>query len=728
MPSYKEAIVVRNATKKYGKNKPILDGLNLSVAKGSIYGLLGASGSGKTTLLSCIVGIRALDNGEIWVHGGNPGSKTSSIPGPGVGFMPQEISLVNEFTVMGALNYFGRINGLDTQIINERYEFLSKLLQLPSKNQFVKNMSGGQQRRVSLACAIIHQPELLILDEPTVGLDPILRENIWNFLVTLAKQRGVTIIITTHYIDEAKLANKIGLLRHGKLLAEESPSKLLAKYRCDSLEAVFLHLSQMQKDSEDNNVSQQINVGNNGEYLPELEEITHPSIASTTTTTGSSEVLDQNYNVSFNITRRNKTAPWMNNSKHHSIKHRRFRRFQALMIKNFLQFIRHPIGIIFAFILPLLQVNIFFNAIGQDPQGLIMAIVNEEAGNCQSGTYIGEVIYSFEDDYVCDFVNLSCRFLDDFHHKVAKNRFYNNENDALNSVKRGETVGLMHFGQNFSHSLQERLEIFNVDDISNGQIQIRLDMGNQPIALYLENNLYKRFFHTYSTILQKCKLPKKLSDLPLRLEEPIFGSNDEKYSTFMAPTFVLTLMFFMATSVSSSIIIADRSEGVWNRSLVQGVTTTEILISHLITQMTVIIIQAAITSVVTFLQYNLECRGSLITTVILILLTGVCGMCYGFLVSVLCTSHTIANYMTTGSFYPVILLCGCVWPIEGMPRILRWLSLTLPTTIPGLAMRNIIKKGYTIDDPQVFQGFLIIVGWIIFFVILCLVGLKKKKS
>ncbi|XP_057341035.1 ABC transporter G family member 20-like [Microplitis mediator] len=715
MLSQHEAVVVRNGVKKYGCGKPILDQLNMSVSRGSIYGLLGASGCGKTTLLSCIVGISSLDSGEIFALGGHPGSKSSSVPGPKVGFMPQEISLVKEFTLLGALHYFGRINGVKDDVIEERHIFLAELLQLPPKNRLVKHMSGGQQRRVSFACALIHEPELLILDEPTVGLDPILRENIWDFLVNLTRRKGVTVIITTHYIEETKLADKIGLLRHGKMLAEMSPNKLLAKCRCDTLEEAFLMLSQKQNDTEEERRRSQIN--GDIECLTELEEISHYG-------------LDLNGNEarrqSANGYPRSPVSCYsypVENKINNKI---RWRRFQALIIKNFLQFIRHPGGILFALIFPMLQVNIFFNAIGRDPQNLSIAVVNYEAGNCHAGKYLGRVDYSEENH--CEFVDISCRFLDGFQRTIAKNKFYGDINTAIDSVRHGETVGALFIGKNFSLALRERLEYLGAQEINSGDIDVTLDMGNRQIGLFIEKNIYSKFEIIYSDILEECNLPRRLMNPPLKFEKPIFGDKNQKYSTFMAPGFLLTLTFFLATSVSSSIIIADRHEGVWNRSLVQGVKTSEILISHLLTQITVIIVQVTVTTVIAFVQYSLDCRGSLAVVILLIFLMGICGMCYGFLVSVMCTSHTIANYITTGSFYPVILLCGCIWPIEGMPNVLQWISFIMPTTIPGLAIRSIIDKGHDIGNPQVYQGFLVVAGWTIILVLLCFLGMRTKKS
>lgn len=165
--------------------------------------------------------------------------------------MPQEIALYGEFTIKETMMYFGWIFGMKTSEIMDRLHFLLNFLDLPSQNRMVKNLSGGQQRRVSFAVALMHDPELLILDEPTVGVDPLLRQSIWNHLVNITKAGQKTVIITTHYIEEARQAHTIGLMRSGRLLAEESPTMLLQHYRCTNLEDVFLKLSRKQGTTKD---------------------------------------------------------------------------------------------------------------------------------------------------------------------------------------------------------------------------------------------------------------------------------------------------------------------------------------------------------------------------------------------------------------------------------------------------------------------------------------------
>nr|CAI5849582.1 unnamed protein product [Callosobruchus analis] len=206
------AVYVRHAWKSYKKPYYVLCDLNMTMMKGTIYALLGASGCGKTSLLSCIVGIRSLDLGDVWVLGGRPGSRGSGVPGNRVGYMPQELALYGEFSINETMLYFGWIYGLKTKQIKEKVTFLVQLLDLPPAKRLVKNLSGGQQRRVSLAVAVMHEPELLILDEPTVGVDPILRANIWNYMVRETKEKKISIIITTHYIEEARQAQTVSFI------------------------------------------------------------------------------------------------------------------------------------------------------------------------------------------------------------------------------------------------------------------------------------------------------------------------------------------------------------------------------------------------------------------------------------------------------------------------------------------------------------------------------------
>ena len=179
-----DAVIVERAVAGY-KQKKILNGLSMRVRRGTIYALLGPSGCGKTTLLSCILGRKHLRSGEISVFNGCPGDRSIGLPGGLVGYMPQDICLYLEFTIQETFQYFGRLQRLSKDSLEKKQLALLDLLDLPEPSRRVSGLSGGQKRRLSFAVALLHNPKILILDEPTVGVDPVVRARIWSHLQTL---------------------------------------------------------------------------------------------------------------------------------------------------------------------------------------------------------------------------------------------------------------------------------------------------------------------------------------------------------------------------------------------------------------------------------------------------------------------------------------------------------------------------------------------------------------
>lgn len=232
------AIETYELTKRFG-DLTAVDNLNLKIRKGEIFGLIGPNGAGKTVTIKMLLGILKPTKGRVIVLG-------EEIPNGEVlkriGYMPQETALYEDLTAHENIQLFGEIYGVNRSQLGEREDELLKFVGLIEwKNAIVSDFSGGMKSRLSFACSLIHQPELLFLDEPTVGIDPPLRASFWSHFKELTK-KGVTILITTHYMDEASRCDRVGLIRNGRLLAVDTPKALKSKTGMESLEDVFLAL------------------------------------------------------------------------------------------------------------------------------------------------------------------------------------------------------------------------------------------------------------------------------------------------------------------------------------------------------------------------------------------------------------------------------------------------------------------------------------------------------
>ncbi|CAH0763232.1 unnamed protein product [Diatraea saccharalis] len=729
-----QAVCVRHAFKHYGsKKRPnhVLSNLNMTVSKGTIYGLLGASGCGKTTLLSCIVGRRSLNSGEIWVLGGKPGTKGSGVPGKRVGYMPQEIALYGEFTIKETMMYFGWIFGMETREIAERLRFLLDFLDLPSENRMVKNLSGGQQRRVSFAVALMHDPELLILDEPTVGVDPLLRQSIWMHLVRITSSGDKTVIITTHYIEEARQAHCIGLMRSGKLLAEESPQALLTMYSCISLEDVFLKLSRKQAGQGNNVVELNVSGGSLGlnkmskrEEAPYAAEDEHVVGLNFQAINQSKEVLIVENGVGSNGDLPGKMTEAVTNECKDcgdcfNLTSRG--KIKALIQKNFLRMWRNIGVMLFIFVLPVMQVILFCLAIGRDPTALKLAIVNEDArlidGECRFNSS-------------CSMKNLSCRylsFLTEHTHQIQ----YANLSAAQRAVREGDAWGVLYFNENYTDSLVARLALADTADeetVHLSDIQVWLDMSNQQIGLMLNRDIQYAYRDFAQDLLEVCKYNPKLGDIPIEFLDPIYGNKDPSFTDFVAPGVILTIVFFLAVALTSSALIVERMEGLLDRSWVAGVSPGEILFSHVVTQFVVMCGQTALVLIFMILVFGVENNGNIVYVIMLTIMQGLCGMCFGFVISAACELERNAIQLALGSFYPTLLLSGVIWPIEGMPLVLRYVSLCLPLTLATNSLRSILTRGWPFTDPDVYMGFVATLVWIAVFLTLTLTILKVKKN
>jgi ABC-2 type transport system ATP-binding protein len=233
-----EAILVQNLSKRFGKFMAV-DDLSFTVARGEIFGFLGANGAGKSTTIRMLCGLLEPTGGTALVGGHDIRTQTELVKRH-IGYMSQKFSLYDDLTVEQNIAFYGGIYGLSPQKLQSRMEWVLRMADLKGREEsLTRTLSGGWKQRLALGCAVLHEPPIVFLDEPTGGVDPISRRAFWDLINELSAQ-GITVLVTTHFLDEAEYCNDIVLINAGKLIANGSPTELKTNYiRYPMLEVVI---------------------------------------------------------------------------------------------------------------------------------------------------------------------------------------------------------------------------------------------------------------------------------------------------------------------------------------------------------------------------------------------------------------------------------------------------------------------------------------------------------
>ena len=221
-----ELLSIRDLTKSYGENRAVR-GVSISIIRGEIFGLLGPNGAGKSTTISMLAGLTEPTSGQILVDGVDIRTHMNALKAR-IGLVPQEMALYPTLSAWDNLAFFGRIYGLSNKALRQRVSEVLALVQLTDRaKEPIKNYSGGMKRRVNLAAGLLQQPEILFLDEPTVGVDPQSRNAIFESVQAL-NRAGLTVIYTTHYMEEAeRLCQRVAIMDHGQIIALDTPANLI---------------------------------------------------------------------------------------------------------------------------------------------------------------------------------------------------------------------------------------------------------------------------------------------------------------------------------------------------------------------------------------------------------------------------------------------------------------------------------------------------------------------
>lgn len=239
-------IKVENFSKKYGDFKAV-DNISFTVEEGSIFAFLGPNGAGKSTTINTLCTILDKTEGNIEINGHDV-SKEKGLVRKDIGIVFQDSTLDEKLTVEENLKYHCSFYKIPKNEVQERIDFALNLVDLMEwKKAIVGGLFGGMKRRVEIARGLVHYPKVLFLDEPTTGLDPQTRANVWEYIQKLQKQKNITIFLTTHYMDEAEVCSKVVIMDHGKIIAHDTPENLKRKYTSTEIEVNYIKSDKLEK-------------------------------------------------------------------------------------------------------------------------------------------------------------------------------------------------------------------------------------------------------------------------------------------------------------------------------------------------------------------------------------------------------------------------------------------------------------------------------------------------
>ncbi|KAI1293523.1 ABC transporter G family member 23 [Halotydeus destructor] len=669
--SGKNAVEVRDVDLTYGfgiKTNVVLTGMNITVPEGGIYALIGPSGCGKTSILRCIMGFLKPDSGKIRVFGKKPGDPKAYVPGRDLGYMPQDVALNDGLTIYEMMRYFGKIFLLSSSQVEDRIDHLVKMLEIPDKGRIIKTLSGGQRRRVSFACAVIHKPRLAILDEPTVGVDPIIREKIWDFMLDMCKE-GKTILLTTHYIEETRRAGTIGFLRKGYLLAEEHPTKVIHELGVTKLEDAFYQMCVTEKERKK-------------KYNKKEDD----------------QDDDDDMPVKHNYPTLLAAILWLTQGLQQFRKHKPlnadwFRMLFALVEKFNVQIMRERFILVLWIILPVITLVVTCACIGPVPQ-VNLAIVNDEDDPFVSGVLIK---------------NLDPKIF------VVQN--YTDPELGKMAVARQQAFAFLHFYSNFSETVIQFADAWNnLDNITFNFniIDFKVDLSNKVTLVTAALSVYQTLPKFLEQALLENGYNPKLAQFPILNAEPVYGEVlfsdsidffDVKH--LVIPGSLLYCAFATSMIVALYFLRIEKLDNMFERTYSAGVSATQIIVAQFIVRTFFNFFSVAITLWVALVYYDVPNNGSLFWVMVLMLMQNLSGLAYGLVFTSITIDPLKFILFAIGSVGSFLFFSGIMWPIEAQPYFFKWIAKFTPLAIPSDALRSIMVRGLPIWNPLVYPGFMV---------------------
>ena len=698
-------IEVEHLTRRFGELVAV-DDVSFVVRRGAIFGLLGPNGSGKSTVIRMLCGVLEPSGGRATVLGHNVATESEAIKRR-IGYMSQKFSLYADLTARENLEFYGRIYGLTAERQRERMAAVLELTALGDRlEQLAGTLSGGWKQRLALACALIHEPEVIFLDEPTAGIDPVARRDLWDLLFELSAA-GKTLLVTTHYMDEAERCTDIGYLYQSRLIAWGRPEELKAlplvtpagtrRWELDvpSAAEYLATLRRVDGIQDATLFGQTIHVLAN-EQLSGENLLAH--VDAPPETSHARPIAPTLEDVFVTLSRAaergsiDTTPPATETAIEKTSQHRRptsneierqrlMWGFGAVLTKEFFHIRRQPTTIVFMLVIPALQTLIFGYAINVKIEH-IPTVIHDLDGR----RHAQQLIDSFENTRTFDVV---ARVLDD------------------ESIRRALTSGRAKVGVRIPPDYSDRL-------VRNEQVQVQvlIDGSDSQVATTALNaanllgiNRSITIARSFAESLQVAPARNEEGELamPIDMRPRLLYNPDLESSHFFVPGLVGIILQLVTLFLTAFAIVRERELGTLEQLFVTPVGRAGLLLGKLVPYALVGFVAMLIVLSVMVYVFGVPIRGSLLLLLGLSTLFLVCALGLGLLVSTLARTQLEAMQFAFMIMLPTVLLSGFMFPRSEMPLAIYAFTFAIPATYFLEMLRGIVLRGADLLDlvPQV---------------------------
>ena len=718
MTSEPVIIDVQRLSRRFGSLVAV-NNVSFQVRRGAIFGLLGPNGSGKSTIIRMLCGVLQPSSGEARVLGFDANDESELIKRR-IGYMSQRFSLYADLSVRENLDFYGRIYGLSQQRLVERSRAVQKLTGIGSRlDQLAGTLSGGWKQRLALACALIHEPDVVFLDEPTAGIDPVARRSLWDLLFALSAQ-GVTLFVTTHYMDEAERCSSVGYIYSSRLIVCGEPNDLKqlpdvtpAGTRRLELEVASptARLSELRQlngivdatlfgqtihllaanDLSETDLLRQLNVSP-GEatvrpIAPSLEDVFVTLTRAAEEREMSGELQREgeapakplpNADIACDSSSLSPDAGEREQALHESSVRASgtFSGLWAMLLKEFSHIRRERSTIFFMLVVPVLQTLIFGYAIQLDIEHIPTVVYDldgrrhareliESFGNARTFRVVDQV---FDDD----------------------------------SFRRALTSGRAKVGvcipPNYSDRLMrgEQVQVQVLIDGSDSQIATTALHASNLLGVAQSSRISRAFADTLPAVPARDSVGRVA--LPIEMRPRLLFNPDLESSHFFVPGLVGIILQLVTLFLTSFAIVREREQGTLEQIFVTPVGRMGLLLGKLIPYALVGGLETLIVLNVMVFVFGVPIHGSLLLLCALSSLFLVCTLSLGLLVSTIAKTQLEAMQFAFLLMLPSVLLSGFVFPREEMPFPIYLASFAIPVTYFVEILRGIVLRGADLRD------------------------------